>query len=122
MGMFRWPGSKERVKEQIVEKIGAGKRKRWISPFCGACHVEFEAVRLGLAGEYVLAHALPDLVDALNYIQMGLADVFCSLKRIFLQDKESYYILRGVQPTTRTQRAERFLLLQSMAWNGLWRV
>lgn len=124
--IFRWAGSKERIRHQILEKIGPRKRRRWLAPFCGACHVEFEAMRRGLAEEFVLADKLPDLVAVLDTIQHRHGWLAGQLDMILEEDiktqEREFYKERAAVHILPECVALRFLRLQTCGWNGVWRV
>ncbi len=73
--IFRWAGSKARCLDAIMEHLDGrdppctAKFKRFISPFVGAGSVEFEAMRRGLASEYILGDSLPEIQVTLRVIQ-----------------------------------------------------
>lgn len=133
--IFRWAGSKARVLEQLMNKIddpnatpNAPSCRRWVEPFVGGCSVALEAMRRGLAKEYVLSDALPEIKAVLN----TLADdalrpvLFSALKyhqnKHVDDQKADWNAEREEYCEYAEQKAFRFLILQASSFNGLWRL
>lgn len=76
-GLFRWAGGKGRIVDALMSHIdihrncglcfappciGSYKAPQWIEPFVGGGAVALEAMRRGLASQYVLADGSADHV------------------------------------------------------------
>ena len=71
-GLFRWAGGKARIVETLFAHIEpciaphCAPVVRWIEPFVGSGAMALAAMRRGIAREYVLADALPDIATTLH--------------------------------------------------------
>ncbi len=116
----RWVGGKARLLPRILPHVSADIRD-YYEPFLGGGAV-FLALNSRIRG---LAH-LADLNDHLICAWVALRDQpdgFKALLDYYRENdsKEFYYETRGTNPSDPTEKAARFLYLNSTSWNHLWR-
>lgn len=116
----RWVGGKSRLLPRILPHIPKTMQD-YYEPFLGGGAV-FLACRDRIAGQ---AH-LADLNDHLVCAWISLRDLPDKLEPLLecyrkSDSKEFYYKVRAENPTDSLQRAARFLYLNSVSWNHLWR-
>lgn len=125
--MFRWAGSKERIKEEVLARIGSHKRRSWVAPFCGALHVELAAMEAQLADVFILNDACIGVYSVINLLLNGDFDLLVNdLRHIErLSEGEQRLLFEEQKPTFAPQyiyqNARRLLILQACAFNGLYR-
>lgn len=92
---------------------------RYIEPFLGGGAM---ALWLGLPN-MVLGDACRPLMETLHEIQKDAGAVVWNLSALAIRgvDKESYYRVRDMRPRTSMQRAARFLYLNRLCFNGIYR-
>lgn len=96
---------------------GLGSRSKYYEPFVGAGAVFF-GLRPSMA---VLNDANPDLMEAYEVVRSDVDAVIESLRHL-PTDRESYYRVRASRPRLPHTRAARFIYLNKLAFNGLYRV
>lgn len=102
------------------------KYRRWIEPFLGGGSVALEAMRRGLAREYVLGDALRPIVDTWQQLQRDPAWLVAELHQFaalpFEQQRGQFEEQRPAYDARfRDRCARRFMILQACSFNGLWR-
>lgn len=127
--LYRWAGSKARILPELLAHLDKGaKYRRWVEPFLGGGSVALEAMRRGLAREYVLGDSLRPIVDTWQQLQRDPAWLVAELRQFatlpFEQLQERYrneakrhWSFSG----HKNREACRFMLLQACSFNGLWR-
>lgn len=141
-GLFRWAGGKGRIVDALMSHIdihrncglcfappciGSHKAPQWIEPFVGGGAVALEAMRRGLASQYVLADGSADVMSVYATLLDNPAGLMKELhdfaqlteteqRLIFAEHKPTY------DQTQRLQCARRLLILQACGFNGLYRV
>ena len=127
--LYRWAGSKARILPELMAHLDKGaKYRRWVEPFLGGGSVALEAMRRGLAREYVLGDSLHPIVDTWQQLQRDPAWLVAELRQFaalpFEQLQERYrneakrhWSFSG----HKDREACRFLILQACSFNGLWR-
>lgn len=117
---IRWVGGKTRLLPRILPHI-PGTIRDYYEPFLGGGAV-FLACRPKINGRANLA----DLNDHLISAWIALRDEPAELKPLldwYLKNdsKEFYYEVRASVPESPLEKAARFLYLNGVSWNHLWR-
>ena len=140
-GLFRWAGGKARIVETLFAHIDADAHElcppcvaphrapaaRWLEPFVGSGAMALAAMRRGIAREYVLADALPDIAMTLHTLARPEAwrAVEETLSRFAAkpveEQKRVFLELRPLR-TAMFDAVMRFLILQACSFNGVYRV
>lgn len=115
---LRWAGSKKQLLPEI-SKYWHSNYARYIEPFCGSASLFFEL----LPQQAVLSDINSDLIDTLRAVQISPDLVSECLARLET-DEKTYYKIRAQQPSdlAPVQRAARFVYLNLLCFNGLYRV
>lgn len=116
----RWAGGKTRLLPNILPHVPA-RFNDYFEPFLGGGAV-FLAVQQRIHGHAVLA----DLSEHLVAAWVGLRDHQEELEPLLdwykeRDSKEFYYEVRAQVPEGLVERAARFLYLNGVSWNHLWR-
>jgi len=138
-GIFRWAGGKGRIADKLFARIDtrlslrqaepyADRAPRWIEPFVGGGAMALEALRRGLAHEYILADASDDVMSVYDTLyNLYTEDWLLSKLRDFAAQPETeqrtqFLSQRGAFTPLFHNRARRLLILQACGFNGLYRV
>lgn len=102
------------------------KYRRWVEPFLGGGSVALEAMRRGLAQEYVLGDSLRPIVDTWQQLQRDPEWLIAELRQFaalpFEQQRGQFEEQRAAYAGCfRDHCAHRFMILQACSFNGLWR-
>ncbi|WP_191282814.1 DNA adenine methylase [Pseudolysinimonas yzui] len=116
----RWAGGKSRLLPRILPHV-PDRIENYFEPFLGGGAV-FLAVNDRVAGHAFLA----DLNEHLVAAWVAMRDHQDELKSLleWYQDRDSkdfYYEVRAASPAGLIDRAARFLYLNGVSWNHLWR-
>ena len=116
----RWVGGKARLLPRILPHVPSGIQN-YFEPFLGGGAV-FLACNPRIAGKAFLS----DLNGHLIAAWVALRDRPDELKPLldwYLQNdgKDFYYIVRSAVPKNELEKAARFLYLNGVSWNHLWR-
>lgn len=114
---LRWMGSKRTIAPTVYERLGQ-VRGRYLEPFCGSAGVFFHAK----PARAVLGDTNPHLIQFLE----ALRDDPVNLHRLFAEiptDPNTYHKIRSQSPggLEPLPRAARFLYLNRLCFNGLYR-
>lgn len=119
--VLKWAGGKFRLVPDIVRFLPKDT-KRLIEPFVGA-----GALFFGLTGKAVINDANCELINF--YLQVrDRPEAVLKMANTWAKDEDAYYEVRDLdrEPlwhmTHPVVRAGRFLYLNKMAFNGMWRV
>ncbi len=117
---IRWAGGKSRLLPRILPHVPADI-KNYYEPFLGG-----GAVFLACAGRVSGCSHLTDLNEHLIAAWVGMRDHQAELRPLldeYLKNdsQEFYYQTRGNTPIDLVERAARFLYLNGVSWNHLWR-
>jgi len=115
--IIRWAGSKRYLANHLIPQF-PGELKRYIEPFCGSASLFF----LLEPSESILADINPELINALRLIRTRSSAVMEKYESL-PDDRDFFYLIRSLQPATlsKTERAARFLYLNRLCFNGLYR-
>ena len=138
-GIFRWAGGKGRIADKLFARIDtrlslrqaepyADRAPRWIEPFVGGGAMALEALRRGLAHEYILADASTDVMSVYETLHQDAPSLLLELRRfqaLSEAEQRDQFLWQRRQGTDRMftcLRALRLLILQACGFNGLYRV
>lgn len=114
--IFRWVGGKRRMIPNLMKYVPTSYNA-YIEPFAGAAALFFH---LEPKGKALLNDVNRDLMEAYHMAQVDPEEL---AKRVaqFINGEREYYAVREACPTERMARAARFLFLNRLSVNGLWR-
>jgi DNA adenine methylase len=117
---IRWAGGKSRLLPRILPHMPE-KIKEYYEPFLGGGAV-FLACNSRIAGHAHLADLNDHLVAAWVSMRDHQVELRTLLEWYLANDsKERYYEVRLAAPATLVEKAARFLYLNGVSWNHLWR-
>lgn len=117
---IRWAGGKSRLLPRILPHI-PHKIKNYYEPFLGGGAV-FLSCANRVSGRAYLADLNGHLVAAWIAMRDHQSELRPLLDWYLAHDsKEFYYEVRSSAPTTLIEKAARFLYLNGVSWNHLWR-
>lgn len=117
---IRWAGGKSRLLPKIFPHVPA-KIQNYYEPFLGGGAV-FLALRHGIRGQANLADLNDHLISAWLAIRDQPNELRPLLDRFLENDsKDFYYKVRAENPKDAVEKAARFLYLNGVSWNHLWR-
>ncbi len=116
----RWAGGKARLLPRILPYVPV-KIQNYYEPFLGGGAV-FLACKPRVAGKAYLSDLNDHLVSAWTALRDSFSELKPLLDRYLENDgKEFYYKVRATAPENRLEKAARFLYLNGVSWNHLWR-
>ncbi len=117
---IRWAGGKSRLLPRILPHVPESI-KNYYEPFLGGGAV-FLACASRISGRACLADLNGHLVAAWIAMRDHHAELRALLDWYLANDsKEFYYIVRSSVPSSLVEKAGRFLYLNGVSWNHLWR-
>ena len=117
---IRWVGGKSRLLPRILPHVPA-RVVNYFEPFLGGGAV-FIACQSRIAGTPYLADLNPHLVAAWTALRDRPEELKPLLDWYHERDSKSfYYEVRAEQPQSDLEKAARFLYLNGVSWNHLWR-
>jgi DNA adenine methylase len=117
---IRWVGGKSRLLSRILPHI-PDRIRNYYEPFLGGGAVFFSCSHR-IIGRSYLADLNEHLVAAWIAIREHPAELAPLLEWYAANDsKEFYYSVRSATPISLVQKAARFLYLNGVSWNHLWR-
>lgn len=114
---LKWPGGKRWVVPQLLNVLGSFRFERYFEPFLGGGALFF-ALRPSRA---ILSDLNPDLINTYVQVKRNSASITRELRRL-LVSAETYERIRANAPTSRLERAVRFLYLNRTAFGGIYRL
>src|SRR5258706_13654380 len=116
--LLRWAGSKLQLLPKLAE-YWSPNYTRYVEPFCGSASLFF-AIRPTSA---LLTDLNGELVETLQRVQLSADSVASCLARM-PKSKNKYYRIRAQHPSDLSpdERAARFIYLNGLCFNGLYRV
>lgn len=117
---IRWAGGKSRLLPRILPHL-PDNINEYYEPFLGG-----GAVFLACAHRVLGRSHLADLNEHLVAAWIAMRDYPFELRERLVwylanDSKETYYETRSATPTSLTEKAARFLYLNGVSWNHLWR-
>ena len=117
---IRWAGGKSRLLPRILPHVPSNI-KNYYEPFLGGGAV-FLACAARVSGRSYLADLNEHLVAAWIAMRDHQSELRPLLGWYLANDsKEFYYEIRSATPTSLVEKAARFLYLNGVSWNHLWR-
>ncbi len=117
---IRWVGGKSRLVSRILPHVPTNIRN-YYEPFLGGGAV-FLACASRISGRSYLADLNEHLVAAWVAMRDYQSELRPLLDRYMANDsKEFYYEVRSATPVGLVEKAARFLYLNAVSWNHLWR-
>ena len=115
---IRWAGSKRQL-IPVLKEFWKPEFKRYFEPFMGSAQLFFS---IDDAQEYIISDRNHELVETYLQIKKHPYSVYKILKS-YKNSKEDYYTIRALNPLKLgiNQRAARFLYLNWLCFNGLYR-
>jgi DNA adenine methylase len=114
--VLRWAGGKHAIRAHLIRLLPS-RWARYIEPMVGAGALFF-SLRPKKA---ILADTNEDLINFYQVLRARCADFLAALAEL-RATKELYYRLRASRPIDPLDRAIRFIYLNRLCWNGLYRV
>lgn len=116
--IVKWTGGKTQLLE-LLRPIAMRATRRYVEPFLGGGAV---ALSLPPDVEVVASDVEPDLVECYEEVRYKPLTVARHLGELAdAHSKQTYYDVRASVPLWAPQRAARFLYLNKMSFNGLFR-
>ncbi len=114
---LKWAGSKKKILP-ILSSYWSDKFKRYIEPFLGSGSLYFYVS----PKEAILGDINSELMATYEQIKNDVDNVSFELSKL-VREKSEYYRIRSLDPKTLTsaQRAARFIYLNRLSFNGLYR-
>ncbi len=117
---IRWVGGKSRLLPRILPYV-PDRIENYFEPFLGGGAV-FLASACRISGKAILADLNEHLIAAWTVMRDQPAELQPLLDWYLKNDsKEFYYEVRAAAPETLVDKGARFLYLNSVSWNHLWR-
>lgn len=115
---IRWAGGKSWFVPGVQELIQDIQFNNYIEPFMGGASIFFA---LDIPNHAYLSDINNELVNSFLQIRDHMDKVSEKLKE-YEPDKDSYYMIRDIEPKDDIERAARFLYLNFYCYNGIYRV
>lgn len=113
---LRWAGAKRAHLDAILQDVPS-TYGRYFEPFLGSGALFYRLAPTSA----VLGDLIHPLIDTYKAVRDGPAAIHRELEG-WPVDKDSYYAVRSLSPTSRFTRAAQFIYLNKTGWNGLYRV
>ena len=115
--IIRWAGSKRYLAKYLLPQFPQ-ITGRYVEPFCGSASLFF----ILEPTNSLLSDINVELINALTKIRSNYKHVMSKYESL-TDDKEIFYLVRSLDPKTLTksERAARFLYLNRLCFNGLYR-
>lgn len=114
---LRWAGGKRWLKKEIDELVNMNKYENYHEPFIGGGAVLFQLKPKNA----FISDINKELIDTYLAVKEDPSSVIEQIKK-FKKDKESYYIIRSEIFENRFEKAAKFIYLNQMSFNGIYRV
>lgn len=114
---LRWAGGKSWLVENLYQLLPTLEPARYVEPFLGSGAVFFAIA----PGSAVLSDVNSDLINAFKVVRDQPHDLLALLQSL-KPTSEAYYKVRASRPRTAARRAARFLYLNRLGFNGIYRV
>jgi DNA adenine methylase len=114
---LRWAGGKRWLKSEINELVNINNFENYHEPFVGGGAILFHLN----PNNAFISDANKELIDTYIAIKENSVEVIKNLKK-FNRDKESYYLIRSQNFENNFEKAAKFIYLNQMSFNGIYRV
>lgn len=118
---LKWAGGKSWAFEDLTRILEGKQFGDYYDPFVGAGSA-FSIIKAtgAISGKYWLSDLNPDLINAHRTVRDEPVKLISSIKRL-QQTKDEYYRIRTLKARTSLSQAARFIYLNKMCFNGLYR-
>lgn len=115
---LRWAGSKQQLVPELAKHWDKNKYHRYIEPFMGSAKLFFSLD----VDNAILSDINHELIEVFNKIKKDPSPIFRILQT-YEVSKDNYYSIRSLDPQKMgiNQRVARFLYLNKLCFNGLYR-
>lgn len=114
---LRWAGGKRWLKSKIDELVKINNYENYHEPFVGGGAILFHLN----PNNAFISDANKELIDTYIAIKENSGKVIENLKKL-KRDKESYYLIRSQNFENYFEKAAKFIYLNQMSFNGIYRV
>lgn len=114
---LRWAGGKRWLKKEIDQLVNINDFESYHEPFVGGGAILFHLN----PNKAFISDANKELIDTYLSIKENANYVIENLK-FFKKDKESYYVIRSENFQDKFEKAAKFIYLNQMSFNGIYRV
>lgn len=117
----KWAGGKRQLLDELVQ--GLPKFENYHEPFLGGGAMFFGLEARQKLKKAYLSDLNVELINAYSVIKTDVLNLMSELSSsIYANNETAYYKIRSSKPTSRVERAARFIYLNKTAFNGLYRV
>lgn len=117
--LLRWAGGKTQLLLELMPRVPSEYR-RYFEPFFGGGALYF-ALCQKRQFESVLGDVNEELIGMYRHVR-DYPMAIINLLRQYQDSKEEYYRIRSLKPRFGIERSARFIYLNKICWNGLYRV
>jgi DNA adenine methylase len=114
---LRWAGGKRWLINDINKEIDISRYNVYHEPFVGGGSIFFNFK----PKRAYISDSNSELINAYNQVKFNPDKIISELKQ-YPKDKDSYYVLRSAKFNSDIQEAARFIYLNQMSYNGIYRV
>lgn len=114
---LRWAGGKKWLLKELDKFVNIRNYNFYHEPFLGGGAVYFHL----LPNKAIISDSNKELISTYQIIKDNPLDVIKHIKS-FERSKEFYYFIRNQKYTNAVEEAARFIYLNQMSFNGLYRV
>jgi len=117
----KWAGGKRQLLDELTK--GLPVFEDYHEPFIGGGALFFRLEAMGRIKTAYLSDSNEDLINTYSVIKNEIFELMAELALPHYANNEiAYYKIRASRPTSKIQRAARFIYLNKTAFNGLYRV
>jgi len=117
----KWAGGKRQLLEELTR--GLPYFENYHEPFLGSGAMFFRLEAMNRIKRAFLSDSNEELINAYSVIKNEVFELMSELsKPIYSNNEAAYYKIRASKPTSKVERAARFIYLNKTAFNGLYRV
>jgi len=118
---IKWAGGKRQLLEELT--LGLPAFENYHEPFLGGGALFFMLEAMNKVKTAYLSDSNEELINAYTVIKNDVFGLMAELASpMYINDETAYYKIRASKPTSKTERAARFIYLNKTAFNGLYRV
>lgn len=118
---MKWAGGKRQLLDALTR--GLLRFENYHEPFLGGGALFFKLEGMGLIKTAFLSDSNDELINTYGVIKNEIFELMAELAAPeYANNETAYYKIRDSRPTSRVERAARFIYLNKTAFNGLYRV
>ncbi len=118
---IKWAGGKRQLLDELTR--GLPKFDNYHEPFLGGAALFFRLEAEGKINRAYLSDLNEELINTYSVVKNDVFGLMSKLSApIYANNETAYYKIRGSKPTSKIERAARFIYLNKTAFNGLYRV